>query len=115
MRFNISGLSIRYPVPTLVLFGVLIFAGLLSFGQLGIDANPNLDIPIVRVEVTQLGAGPEELETQVARKVEDAVAGLGNIREIRSAITEGHSLTVISFELLDHKIVCVLPLVVSIL
>ncbi|MEO1590949.1 MAG: efflux RND transporter permease subunit, partial [Cyanobacteria bacterium J06632_22] len=99
MNFNISAWSIRRPVPTLVLFLVLTFAGIISFGQIGIDANPNIDIPTVLVEVSQLGAGPEELETQVTKKVEDAVAGLGNIDEINSTVTDGSSTTVISFEL----------------
>ena len=49
------------------------------------------------VSVEQLGAGPEELETQVTKKVEDAVAGLGNIDEIRSTVTDGLSSTVVSF------------------
>ncbi|MEO0457888.1 MAG: efflux RND transporter permease subunit, partial [Cyanobacteria bacterium P01_A01_bin.114] len=99
MSFNLSGRSIRRPIPTLVLFLVLTISGLLSFQQLGIDANPNIDIPAVRVEVTQLGAGPEELETQVTKKVEDAVAGLGNIDEINSTVSDGSSSTVISFDL----------------
>ncbi|MEO0757281.1 MAG: efflux RND transporter permease subunit [Cyanobacteria bacterium J06648_16] len=99
MNFNISAWSIRRPVPTLVLFLVLTLAGLISFTQIGIDANPNIDIPTVLVEVNQLGAGPEELETQVTKKVEDAVSGLGNIDEINSTVTDGSSTTVISFEL----------------
>ncbi|MEO0539669.1 MAG: efflux RND transporter permease subunit [Cyanobacteria bacterium P01_A01_bin.105] len=99
MNFNISAWSIRRPVPTLVLFLVLTFAGLISFGQLGIDLNPNIDIPGVVVQVNQLGAGPEELETQVTKKVEDAVAGLGNIDQISSTVTDGNSTTIINFEL----------------
>jgi hydrophobe/amphiphile efflux-1 (HAE1) family protein len=99
MNFNISAWSIRRPVPTLVLFLVLTFAGFMSFQQLGIDANPNIDIPTVLVEVNQLGAGPAELENQVTKKVEDAVAGLGNIDDISSTVRDGTSTTVINFEL----------------
>ena len=99
MSFNVSGWSIRRPIPTLVLFLVLTLAGLVSFGQLGIDLNPNIDVPIVVVTVNQTGAGPEELETQVTKNVEDAVAGLGNIDEIRSTVTDGSSQTVIEFTL----------------
>ncbi|MEO0488254.1 MAG: efflux RND transporter permease subunit, partial [Cyanobacteria bacterium J06659_2] len=94
---NISGWSIRRPIPTIVLFLVLTLAGLVSFGQLGIDLNPNIDFPAVVVSVDQIGAGPEELETQVTKNIEDAVAGLGNIDEIRSTITDGSSSTVINF------------------
>lgn len=99
MSSNISGWSIRRPIPTLVLFLVLTLAGLVSFGRLGVDLNPNIDIPAVIVTVNQTGAGPEELETQVTKKVEDAVAGLGNIDELRSTITDGSSQTVVSFVL----------------
>lgn len=71
----------------------------MSFFQLGINDNPNIDIPAVSVTVTQAGAGPEELETQVTKKIEDAVAGLGNIDELTSVVTEGMSETTISFVL----------------
>jgi multidrug efflux pump subunit AcrB len=77
MAFNVSGWSIRRPIPTLVLFLVLTFAGLVSFNKLGVDLNPNIDIPAVIVTVNQSGAGPEELETQVTKPIEDAVAGWG--------------------------------------
>ncbi|MGD1859399.1 MAG: efflux RND transporter permease subunit [Leptolyngbyaceae cyanobacterium] len=97
MSFNVSGWSIRRPIPTLVLFLVLTLAGLVSFNQLGVDLNPNIDFPSVIVSVNQRGAGPEELENQVTKKVEDAVAGLGNIDEIRSTITDGSSQTIINF------------------
>ena len=97
--FNISAWSIKRPVPTIVLFLVLTIAGLVAFTQLGVDANPNIDIPAVLVEVQQRGAGPEEMETQVTKKVEDAVAGLGNIDELTSTVGDGRSQTVIAFDL----------------
>lgn len=96
---QLSAWSIRKPVPTIVLFLVLMVAGLMAFTQLGIDSNPNIDIPAVNVTVTQAGAGPTELETQVTKKVEDAVAGLGNIDEINSVVSDGTSITTISFVL----------------
>ncbi|MGB3294963.1 MAG: efflux RND transporter permease subunit [Phormidesmis sp.] len=97
--FNISAWSIKRPVPTIVLFLVLTVAGIVAFGQLGIDSNPNIDVPAVIVEVQQTGAGPEELETQVTKKVEDAVAGLGNIDSLTSTVGDGFSTTVIEFDL----------------
>ena len=96
---NPSSWSIRRPIPTLVLFLVLTLAGMVSFGQLGVDLNPNIDFPAVIISVSQRGAGPEELETQVTEKVEDAVAGLGNIDEIRSTVRDGSSETVLTFVL----------------
>ncbi|MGB7443950.1 MAG: efflux RND transporter permease subunit [Coleofasciculaceae cyanobacterium] len=97
MSFHISSWSIKKPVPTIVLFLILGVLGLMSFAQLGIDGEPNIDIPVVTVTVTQPGAGPEELETQVTKKVEDSVAGLGNIDKIRSTVNEGNSSTSIEF------------------
>jgi hydrophobe/amphiphile efflux-1 (HAE1) family protein len=96
---NPSSWSIRRPIPTLVLFLVLTLAGIVSFGQLGVDLNPNIDFPAVIISVSQRGAGPEELETQVTEKVEDAVSGLGNIDEIRSTVRDGSSETVLTFVL----------------
>jgi len=69
----------------------------MSFASLGIDSQPNIDIPVVTITVTQPGAGPTELETQVTKKVEDSVAGLGNIDKIRSNVNEGNSTTTIEF------------------
>lgn len=99
MSFNVSVWSIRRPIPTIVLFLVLTLAGLVAFGRLGVDSNPNIDIPAVSVTVTQPGAGPEELETQVTKTVEDAVAGLGNIDAINSTVDDGVSTTVVQFVL----------------
>ena len=56
-------------------------------------------MPLVSVTVTQLGAAPAELETQVTRKVEDSIAGIGNIKHISSTVNDGASTTSIEFNL----------------
>ncbi|MEL6603415.1 MAG: efflux RND transporter permease subunit [Cyanobacteria bacterium J06614_10] len=99
MSFNTSSWSIRRPVPTLVLFLVLILMGITSFFQLGIDANPNIALPIITISTTYPGAGPQELETQFTQKVEDAVAGLGDVTEIYSGISDGSAYTNVRFDL----------------
>ncbi|MDF5708398.1 MAG: efflux RND transporter permease subunit [Nostoc sp. S4] len=99
MSFNISAWSIKKPVPTIVLFLILTILGWFSFMSLGIDTNPNIDVPAVSVKVTQPGAGPTELESQVTKKIEDAVAGLGNIDYMVSTVTDGNSSTTINFVL----------------
>jgi hydrophobe/amphiphile efflux-1 (HAE1) family protein len=96
---NISAWSIRNPVAVIVLFLVLTLAGMLSFPTLGIDENPNIDIPNVQILVTQSGADPTELESQVTKKVEDSVASIGNIDTITSTVTDGASTTIVSFVL----------------
>jgi len=99
MNWNISAWSIRTPVPSLVLFMVLIALGYVSFGQLSITRFPNIDLPIVQVRVYQSGAAPSELEVQVTRKIEDAIAGVNGVKHQTSAVTEGSSITTIEFRL----------------
>ena len=99
MSFHLSAWSIKNPIPTIVTFLILGFVGVTAFIGLGIDDTPNIDISAVNVVVTQRGASPTELETQVTKKIEDAVANLDNIDEISSTVTEGRSSTVINFEL----------------
>nr|WP_230839748.1 efflux RND transporter permease subunit [Gloeobacter morelensis] len=99
MRWNISAWSIRNPVPTIVLFLILSLGGLAAFNGLGIDLDPNTDLPTVGVTVTQLGAAPTELETQVTRRVEQAVSSIGNIRHIYSTVRDGSSFTRVEFNL----------------
>lgn len=99
MSFNLSAWSIRRPVPTLVLFLILTIVGWVSFTSLGIDNNPNIDVPAVEITVTQPGAGPAELESQVTKPIEDAVAGLGNIDNMISTVNDGVSTTTVNFDL----------------
>ncbi|MFM9845531.1 MAG: efflux RND transporter permease subunit [Hyphomicrobiaceae bacterium] len=99
MNLNISAWAIRKPVPSLVLFMVLMALGYFSFQELPITRFPNIDIPIVQVRVYQSGAAPSELETQVTKKIEDAIAGVNGVKHITSTVTEGSSLTVIEFRL----------------
>ncbi len=99
MRLNVSAWAIRKPIPSIVLFLVLGLLGLVSFRSLPITRFPNIDIPIVSVTVTQAGAAPSELQTQVTKWVEDAVAGVKGVKHIISAITEGTSTTTVEFRL----------------
>ena len=97
MKFNISAVSIRHPIPPIVLFILLTIAGIISFLALDVTDNPDIDVPVVSVTVSRPGAAPSELELQVTRKIEDAVAGLGSIDHIQSKITDGTSETTIEF------------------
>ncbi len=97
MSFNLSEWSIKKPVPTIILFLLLTIVGWFSFTNLGVDTNPNIDVPTVSITVTQVGAGPAELESQVTKKIEDSVAALGNIDNMISTVNDGVSTTVINF------------------
>lgn len=96
---NISAWSIRHPVPSLVLFLVLMVLGLTSFQSLPVTKFPNIDVPIVQARIYQSGAAPSELETQVTKRVEDAIAGVNGVKHITSAVTEGSSVTTVEFRL----------------
>ncbi len=99
MAWNISGAAIRRPIPPLVLFAVLTLVGLVSFHLLPITRAPNVDVPVVSVTVTQQGAAPSELETQVTKKIEDAVANVTGVKHTTSTVTDGSSQTVIELRL----------------
>ena len=99
MRLNISAWAIRQPIPSIVLFIVLMLVGAISFQSLPVTRFPNIDIPIVSVTVTQAGAAPSELQNQVTKRVEDAVAGVNGVKHILSTIQEGISTTTIEFRL----------------
>ena len=96
---NISAWSIRHPVPSLVLFMVLMALGLMSFQVLPVTRFPNIDLPVIQARIYQSGAAPSELETQVTKRVEDAIAGVNGVKHITSAVTEGSSVTTIEFRL----------------
>ena len=78
---------------------VLTFIGIVSFIKLPIQLNPDISFPMVQVTVSQPGAAPTELETQILQKVEGAVANIGNVHNITSRATEGAAMLFIQFEI----------------
>ncbi|HXS28259.1 MAG TPA: efflux RND transporter permease subunit, partial [Steroidobacteraceae bacterium] len=96
---NISAWAIRHPVPPIVLCAVLFIVGIVAFVELPINQNPDIDYPLVTVSVTQPGAAPSEIETQIIRKVEGAVASIGNVHTISSIAEEGQATTNIEFQI----------------
>lgn len=94
---NFSSLSIRNPVPAILLFTWLTLLGLFSFRSLGIQAYPTVDLPIVMITATVEGMAPSQLESEVARKIENAVATISQIRHMRTVIVDGVVSFVIEF------------------
>lgn len=86
---NISAWAIRHPVTPIVLFVMLFFAGVISFIRLPINLEPDISFPLVSVTVSQPGAAPAEMETQIAQKMEGAISNVNNVRHIETVITEG--------------------------
>lgn len=99
MNWNFSAWAIRNPVPPILLFVVLVAMGIYSFLQMPITKFPNIDVPVIAVTVTDSGTAPSELETQVTKIVEDAVAGITGVKHITSDVTDGSSTTAVEFRL----------------
>jgi hydrophobe/amphiphile efflux-1 (HAE1) family protein len=99
MALNVSAWSIRHPLTPIVMAAAIVALGFISFTKLPITRLPSVDVPLVTVTISQFGAAPGELEGQVTKKVEDAVAGVGGAHHIDSTITDGISITSITFRL----------------
>ena len=96
---NISAWAIRHPVMPIVLFVVLFFLGVVAFIRLPINLNPDVTFPAVRINVSQPGAAPTEMETQIAQKVEGSISSIGNVRNITTYIVEGQVGIFVQFEI----------------
>jgi multidrug efflux pump subunit AcrB len=96
---NISAWAIRHPVIPIVLFVVLFFLGVVAFIRLPINLSPDISFPLVSVNVSQPGAAPTEMETQIAQKVEGSIANIGNVRNITTYIVEGQVNIFLQFEI----------------
>ncbi len=96
---NVSAWSIRRPIPSILLFVVLTVGGLVAFGNLKVQDLPDMDVPMIRVTAALEGAAPAQLETEIARKIEDSIASLSLLDHITTTITDGAVLITASFTL----------------
>ena len=96
---NLATWSIRNPIPTIILFALLALAGLWAFRNLPVQNTPDVDLPTVNVGLMEPGAAPAQLETEVARRVEDSLATLSGLKHIRTSITDGQVAIKVQFVL----------------
>lgn len=96
---NFSALSIRNPIPAILLFALLTLAGLLAFRGSGVQDFPDIELPVVTVSASLPGAAPGTLETEVARKLENSIATLAQIKKMYTTILDGEVTISIEFEL----------------
>lgn len=96
---NLSAWSIRNPVPAILLFILLTVIGLLAFDRLAVQNFPDMDLPTIKITATLEGAAPAQLETEVARKIEDNLASLSLLDHITTTITDGSVSISVSFQL----------------
>ncbi len=95
----LTRISVDNPVFASMMMLALVVIGLFGFARLGVDQFPDVDLPIVVVSTAYTGAAPETVESEVTRKVEDAVNTIGGIDTITSESYEGRSLVIVQFEL----------------
>jgi hydrophobe/amphiphile efflux-1 (HAE1) family protein len=95
---RISAWAITHPVFPLVLFAILMFFGVAAFIRLPVNNTPNIDAPYVQVSVSQPGAAPSEIETQLLQKLEASIASVGNVKHITSVALEGLAFITVEFQ-----------------
>jgi len=96
---NFSAWAIRNPVPSLLLFVLLTLFGIFGLHKLGIQKFPDMDLPTVKIQASLEGAAPAQLETEVARKIEDKLASLTKLDHITTIITDGSVSISVSFDI----------------
>ncbi len=96
---NIANISIKRPVFISVIMIALTILGYMSYEKLALNDMPDADLPYVSVAVTESGATPEEIESKITKKVEDAVQQISGVQNITSTVNSGVSQTVIEFDL----------------
>ncbi|SFF92041.1 AcrB/AcrD/AcrF family protein [Novosphingobium sp. CF614] len=94
---NISAWSIRNPIVPIVFFIGVMIAGMVSFSRMDVNNMPDVEFPGVIVEVSQPGAAPREIETQITQIVEGAARSVPGVEEIQSTASEGQSTTLVFF------------------
>ncbi len=86
---NVSAWSIRNPIPSVMLFVLLTFAGLLSFNAMKVQNFPDIELPTVNVTALLPGAAPAQMETEVARKIENSIATIQGLKHIYTKVQDG--------------------------
>ena len=96
---NVSAWSIRNPIPAILLFLMLTLLGVMAFKAMKIQQFPDIDLPTVTVTASLPGAAPAQMETEVARKIENAVATLQGIKHIYTKVQDGTAIVTVEFRL----------------
>ncbi len=94
---NVSSASIRNPIPAVMLFVLLTFGGLVSFKAMKVQNFPDLEFPTVTVSASLPGASPPQLETEVARKLENAASTLQGLKHTSTKVQDGSVTMTLEF------------------
>ena len=96
---NVSSWSIKNPIPSILLFIMLTLAGLMGFRAMKIQNFPDIDLPTVTVTASLPGASPAQLETEVARKIENSLATVQGLKHIYTQVQDGVAIITAEFRL----------------
>ncbi len=99
MQFNVSAYSIRNPVPSVLLFIMLTLLGVMGFRSMKIQQFMDIDLPMVIVTAALPGAAPAQLETEVARKIENSIASVQGLKHLYSTARDGSVTVTAEFRL----------------
>src|SRR3954468_11337454 len=95
----LARVCVKRPVFATVLILLIVVVGMVSYSKLNVDRFPQVDLPIVQIVTVLPGAAPEEIETELSDKIEEAVNTVSGIDELRSISSEGVSQVIVSFQL----------------
>jgi multidrug efflux pump subunit AcrB len=96
---NVSAWSIRNPIPAILGFILLTFMGVMSFKAMKIQMFPDIDLPMITVTASMPGASPDQMEAEVARKIENALASAQGLKHLYSHVTDGSVVVSAEFRL----------------
>ncbi|MEZ0314560.1 MAG: efflux RND transporter permease subunit [Myxococcota bacterium] len=95
----LSNISIKRPIFATVLMLTIVVVGITGASQLGVDRFPDVDFPMIVVLTRQTGASPQEIETEITDKIEEAVNTIAGIDDLRSISSDGVSQVIVQFVL----------------
>jgi multidrug efflux pump subunit AcrB len=99
MNINVSAWSIRTPVPSVLLFIMLTIVGVMSFRAMKIQNFPDIDLPTITVTASLPGAAPAQMETEVARKIENSLATVQGLKNLYTKVQDGSASVTAEFRL----------------
>ncbi len=99
MTMNVSAWCIKNPIPSVMLFIMLTLAGMLGFQKMKVQQFPDIDLPTINVTASLPGTAPAQMETEVARKLENAVAALPGVKNIYTKVQDGMAIVTAEFRL----------------
>ena len=94
---NITEISVKRPIATTMMFLIIIILGILGFRFLPVDLLPKIEYPMLSIRTNYPNVGPEEIETIITDRIENAVASVPNVEELRSRSEEGQSRVTMEF------------------